>query len=97
LICGGGCWFLPVDFVVCGSGCWFFPIDFMGLWLWLLGFVDRFRGFVVVVVGFCQNTVGLWWWLLIFADRFNGFVVVVVGFLAWCWLEKKNIIKNDLF
>ena len=38
---------------VCGGGCWVFPIDLVGLWWWLLGFTDRFRGFVVVVaVGF---------------------------------------------
>ena len=24
----------------------------MGLWCWLLGFTNRFRGFVVVVIGF---------------------------------------------
>jgi hypothetical protein len=40
----------------------------------VLGFADRFRGFVVVP-----------WWLLIFADRIHGFVVVVVGFFRLIW------------
>ena len=51
----------------------------MGLWWWLLGFTDRFRGFVVVVaVGFKV------------VYEIVGFVRAVgcrrgCGLLAWVW------------
>ena len=54
--------------------------------LQVLGFADRFRGFVVVAVGFFWNIVGLWWcrggyWFLLI--EFMGLWWWLLGFSDW--------------